>query len=585
MMDLIVSWLLSGIAEAFEAAVGLFSSLFGYDIKIFNDTFSYAATAYDIIRKVGLSLALILAAWQVIVFFTRGAEKAPSTPIRAALNAVIAVGFIYYGNYLFEAILNFCQSPYDALLSADAVQWGTNWGGVINALIKDKFAGSSMILMLIITIMIVTSFVKLLLEIVERYVVTFVLVYLSPLASSTLASSTTSGIYKKYFTMFISQCLLLFLNAWCLKMACSALSTSNNDNSVVISLIICYAFLRVSAKMDSYINQLGLNAAITGGGLGAEIFATGQTLLGNHGGSGNGAGGSGNKILGAAKTAHTWANRYNPIAAVVKAGTDTVVGAAKGGSEAFRSGGKFGERIKKTAHGAASGAGSGLKNSDNLISNTVGKINTSEKTPAVNSKTGKVKMVATGNLDHVGYHTSMNQQLVDDPKLPDGSDDIAAYNANIETWSNNEHLAASGFNYVKSSSETVDAPEKVAAIAKGLGIDSVSNEAADFIAVGFGAKSGVATRKFTLDKDGISGEYSSTDGYEHKWSVKDRSQYDRLTTQQKEGYSKKQCTDGKAYFVKTSKHKVGDVPKVKKEASSEQPTTDATNPQDSSEQA
>lgn len=544
MMDLIVSWLLSGIAEAFEAAVGLFSSLFGYDIKIFNDTFSYAATAYDIIRKVGLSLALILAAWQVIVFFTRGAEKAPSTPIRAALNAVIAVGFIYYGNYLFEAILNFCQSPYDALLSADAVQWGTNWGGVINALIKDTFAGSSIILMLIITIMIVTSFVKLLLEIVERYVVTFVLVYLSPLASSTLASSTTSGIYKKYFTMFISQCLLLFLNAWCLKMACSALSTSNNDNSVVISLIICYAFLRVSAKMDSYINQLGLNAAITGGGLGAEIFAAGHSLLGGGGGSGNGAGGSGNKILGAAKTAHTWANRYNPIAAVVKAGTDTVVGAAKGGSEAFRSGAvgnakSFGSKIGTIKDGTLGGIKSGFIHSDNGLSNMT---TSSDARSGIRRAENAVDKVLHGD----------NAKVRD--SFSPGSREKHNENASVAEIAGSESRANAIFTYASHGGTTItgqDDNDRVAAVMKGLGLDKHSKETAECINAGFN-RDGAQNLQYSLTGKGIHGEHD-LNGYRHKTDVVNASQYKALSTQDKAGFEKWASPNGNMYYVRNTK--------------------------------
>ena len=53
-----------------------------------------------------------------------------------------------------------------------------------------------------ILILIGYNYIKLLLEITERYVVTFVLMYLSPLASATIASPTTNGIYKKFFTMF-----------------------------------------------------------------------------------------------------------------------------------------------------------------------------------------------------------------------------------------------------------------------------------------------------------------------------------------------------------------------------------------------
>lgn len=590
MMDLIVSWLCSAIAEAFQMAVSLFSSLFGYDIKLFNETFSYAATAYDIIRKVGLALALILAAWQIIVFFTRGAEKAPSTPIRAALNAVIAVGFIYYGNYLFESILNFCQSPYDALLSADAVQWGANWdwsGGITEG-IKNAFSGSSMLLMLIMLILVCFSFVKLLLEIVERYVVTFVLVYLSPLASSTLASSTTSGIYKKYFTMFISQCLLLFLNAWCLKMACSALSTSNNDNSVVLSLIICYAFLRVSAKMDSYINQLGLNAAITGGGLGAEIFAAGHSLLGGGGGGGNGSGNNaGSKILGASKTVQTWTNRYNPFAAAATIGKDAIVGAAKGGSEAFRSGavaeahGRMG-KFKTAAAGVVDGAKSGIAHSDTVLTNFVQNTDLRDKTAKTFNSAKNVVNDAKNKLRDENTHPALNPILTNIPDIPDvpatqsGHTRREEENALAMTHPTSQNLASVAGSEARANSifkqaqtdhfynEDWTESSSVSAVMQGLGLDKHSKEVAECINAGYG-RDGAQNVEYSLDRSGIHTSYD-LNGCRHKTDVVDSSQYRALSTQERAGFEKAPKSSGSQYYVRSTKTQLNETKPSKDDA-------------------
>lgn len=562
MMDLIVSWLCSAIAKLLETISDFFTGLFGYDISTFNDTFHFAAKAYDIIRNVSLALALILAAWQVIVFFTRGADKAPATPIRAALNAVIAVAFIFYGNYLFEAILKFCQYPFDALNDMSSVEGGLYGGSgtsFIVPLVKDRFAEYYIVFYLIMLILIGFSYIKLLLEIVERYVVTFVLMYLSPLASATLASSSTSGIYKKFFTMFISQCLLLFLNVWCLKMAVSGLDlSSSGHDSPTVSFLLCYAFLRVSAKMDSYINQLGLNAAITGTGLGAEIFATGQSLFGGHGGGGGngGGGGLGNKILGAGKTVGTWMNRYRPVAAATKAVTDVPVNAAKGASEAFRSGAvanaKGLGKVGAVFGGAGEKVAEGFKNSDNLISNAVGKHNSEEKVSGINSKTGRVGMVATGNSTHVGYRNELNNELISGGLDKNGEFSVEKENANISAWSNNQHLAADGFSYVQKNNLSVNDPNRVAAIAEGLGVGKHSKEVAEFVNAGYG-RDGAQNINYTLDASGIHGQHDAN-GYRHKTDIVNRSQYDKLTTQERSGFEKMERTkDGKQYFVRSTK--------------------------------
>lgn len=549
MMDLILSWLCSAFAKLLEEIAEFFTGLFGYDITTFNNTFSFAATAYDIICKTALALALVLAAWQVIVFFTKGAEKAPATPIRAALNAVIAVAFIFYGNYIFEAILDFCQYPFDALNNTDAVEGGLFGALSINSLIKDRFAEYSMLFYFVMLVLIGFSYVKLLLEIVERYVVAFVLVYLSPLAAATLASNTTSGIYKKFFTMFISQCLLLFLNVWCLKMAVSGLDLSRaGQNDPVIAFLLCYAFLRVSAKMDSYINQLGLNAAITGGGLGAEIFAAGHSLLGGGSGGGNGAGGGvGNKVLGASKTVQTWANRYNPATAIMKGLQDTVVGGVKGTSEAFRSG------AVKNANGKWNKTKAALKGFGDGVSHEV--------------------MASDGGFG-IRFTRKGRNQLKDrfvkkytPATTADGHTDeqiaaeTAQYNTqrerDISTVSSNSHIANEIYSRAKDSPDYgipdgADQSQEVAAVIKGLGFTNLSAEQSDFIQAGFGTKDGAQDLHYSLDQNGIHARYDHN-GARHKWDIVDKEQYKKLSTQEREGYQKTPTADGRTYYTKNSK--------------------------------
>ena len=367
---------------------------------------------------------------------------------------------------------------------------------------------------------------KLLLEIVERYVVTFVLLYLSPLAASTLASNSTSGIYKKFITMFFSQCILLFLNVWCLNMACSALNITGqpNNKTLIVPFLLCYAFLRISAKMDSYINQLGLNAAITGGGLGAEIFATGASLL-RAGRDGHGGGdGGGSKILGAAKAVQTYANRYNPVAAIGKSIADRTVGANAGFSEAYRTGGNV-------LAGAKAGWQEGGQNSDNMF------------TRAADGRKARNKQLISGGSD-------------------------AEEAANRKAWSSNEHLAHDAFSYVQNTGSIADTPEDVSAIATGLGIGKQSKEAAEFINVGMGQRNDVVRDhdfEYTLDKTGIHAQYETNEGYRHKLDVVNQSQFDKLSTEHRAGMSQFRTSDGHRYYMRTTKEKIDPVPALGKE--------------------
>lgn len=582
MMDLIVSWLCSAIAEAMEWVVETLCSAFGYDISTFNKTFNFAATAYDIILSTALPLALILAAWSIIVFFWKGADKAPSTPIRTVINLVVAIAFIYYGNNLFEAILDFCQYPYDALLGKDAATWGVPIKGIFSktGLVANVFAGVSSLVYLIMLLMIGISFIKLLLEIVERYVVTFVLMYLSPLAAATLASSTTSGIYKKFFTMFVSQCVLIFLNAWCLKMAVSGLSLSSSDNPVIISLLLCFAFLKVAARMDSYLNQIGLNSAITGGGMGAEIMGAGAAMFnrgGNGGGGGNGAGGAGSKILGASKSVGTWMQRVSPMAAAGKTVTDTVSGAVKGGSEAFRSGavgnakrwGKVGAAVKGTLEGAKSG----FIHSDNGISNL-----------ATSSDARSGIRRAENAVDKALHGDNAKER----PDFKPGFREKRNENASVDEIAVSESRANDIFTYASHGGTSItgqDNNDRVAAVMKGIGLDKHSKETAESINAGFG-RDGAKNQQFSLTEKGIHNEYD-LNGYRHKTDVVNASQYKALSAQEKAGFEKWSSPSGSKYYVRNTKtlhekpasdnQETKDTKTNSKSAESTPPNNDASN--------
>lgn len=523
MMDLIVSWLCSAIAEAMEWVIETLCSAFGYDISTFNKTFNFAATAYDVILNVALPLALLLAAWSLIMFFWKGADKAPSTPIQTVINLVVAIAFIYYGNNLFEAILDFCQYPYDALLGKDAATWGVPINGIFSktGFVANAFAGVSSLVYLIMLLMIGISFIKLLLEIVERYVVTFVLMYLSPLAAATLASSTTSGIYKKFFTMFVSQCVLIFLNAWCLKMAVSGLSLSSSDNPVIISLLLCFAFLKVAARMDSYLNQIGLNSAITGGGMGAEIMGAGAAMFnrgGNGGGGGTGAGGAGSKILGASKSVGTWMQRVSPTAPETV--SVTVSGAVKGGSEAFRSG----------------AVGNAKERPD----------------------------FKPGFREKRNENASVDEIAVSESRAND-----------IFTYASHGGTSITG----------QDNNDRVAAVMKGIGLDKHSKETAESINAGFG-RDGAKNQQFSLTEKGIHSEYD-LNGYRHKTDVVNASQYKALSAQEKAGFEKWSSPSGSKYYVRNTKtlhekpasdnQETKDTKTNSKSAESTPPNNDASN--------
>lgn len=580
MLDLIVSWLCTAIALAFEEFVDLVMPLFSFNFTLFNATFPFAAKAYTLFQRVALPVTLIIAALGLLPFFTGRMDKASTTPVRTLISATVAVAAIYYGNYILNAILDFCQYPFDALLGMDGSVSESKWWETLfstSGILTSVFNNTSTLLYLFILCMLCFNLIKMLLEVVERYVITFVLLYLSPLFASSLASESTAGIYKKFITMFISQCLLLFLNLWCLKMALSGLANiATNGITPIIGLLMTYAFIRISQRMDTYLNQLGLNSVTTGEGLlgdmmasGAMLMSVGKSVLG---GGGGGVGGSagGNAVLGANRTANQYISRYNPVSAATRAATDFVKGGANsvaGASEQYRSapakrkeqGGEGAKHnasdLKDAAGHIVKGAAEGFRNSDNIISRTA---------------TGRNRV---GEL----LHGPVNTVRAEFGKAPVPSNQAALMdkivngkceNEDLGAIGGNYHLARDGMHHIAKNNAIIEEPQEVAAFIRGLSHESEAyKDLAGFVEAGYQGKAGQENISYSMSASGIKADYEA-DGYRNNLSLKSHNEFQKLSAVEREGYKQYRVADGHRYHYKVETHRL-DVPKTTKDKNAE----------------
>lgn len=159
---------------------------------------------------------------------------------------------------------------------------------------------AELILNLIIVWLLLTGFLKLVLEILERYIVLGALFYTSPLAFSSLPSNDTSDIFKSWVRMSLSEMLLMIMNSVCISVFLGALANLskvgtltvgggavegssmliNNRFSWMVYMLLLIAWLQFSQRLDSYMNSLGLSTAQTGGALGASVLAGAATAVG-----------------------------------------------------------------------------------------------------------------------------------------------------------------------------------------------------------------------------------------------------------------------------------------------------------------
>lgn len=383
------------------------------------------------------------------------------------------------------------------------------------------------------------SLVKVLLEAVERYLVLYILVYLSPLASASLASEETSGIFSKYFSMFISQCLLLLLNVWSIKMAISLLSSINQLASPMLGLLMGYGFLRIAQKLDSYMNQLGLNAAITGSGLGAELFSTGAMLTGKLAGLfGNGHSGSGSSenssgVLGYGQRFANAFGKFNPMSNL----GDTAGAAAVG----------FGRTIgNAVVVGSESYAGS-TGGYSNRIQSAISAGRTHFSQHAGNNVRSSVNSV--DNMMTRGMNHSGNAKTV----AAMGSEGTVS-DRQYSTFSTNPYSAAKAFHSFQENDLNTHDRRNVSTVLEGIGAGKVNPAIAQHISVGYGniPAKGV---DFQMGKNGIQTSYVRN-GQQERLSILNTSQFETLAQDEKFGFQNFKSKSGDAYYYRLDSQKV-----------------------------
>lgn len=202
------------------------------------------------------------------------------------------------------------------------------------------------LLSIILLVAIALNFLKLILEMVERYVTTCFLFYASPLAFSTIASKSTQSVAASFIRMLFSQYLLIIFN--CIFLFVFIWSYSNvmtnfekykitSMTTLLIFFAVMLAWLKLGQRLDEHMNTLGLGAARTGAGLMGDIMGATYTTLA-----------AGRALRGAGAAA---------------AGLGKNVTKAAGQTEAGR---KAAEAFSATPAGRAAGAvssvGSGIKN-------------------------------------------------------------------------------------------------------------------------------------------------------------------------------------------------------------------------------
>ncbi len=295
--DGIVGWVSSVVTKLMDAVSGLFLGALGTDMTAMEEYFPFVSKAFTIIQFTAWTLLFLITIWKLFRAFGGPITEAEN-PLALIMRATIFALLIGFAKPVFLYVLKIARAPYTALMDVTMGSEDFTFAGIESVLrsgLISVVAGASVVGSLLVIILMIAlgwNYFKLLLEVVERYVVIGVLCYTSPLAYAMGASKDTSQVFKSWCRMVGSQLLLLVMNVWFLRAFNSSVgqylgsggALSNGHGSVFLWLFCALAFLKVAQRFDSYLASIGLNVAQTGAGLGMEMLVASRVVMGGLGG-------------------------------------------------------------------------------------------------------------------------------------------------------------------------------------------------------------------------------------------------------------------------------------------------------------
>lgn len=276
-----------------DAVSGIFLSALGTDLTVMEEYFPFLSKAFDIMQYTAWAMLFLITVWQLFKAFG-GPISESEHPLQLIARSSIFALLIGYAKPIFEIVLDIARAPYTALMDIQMSAEDFTFAGVEQVLMSgittlvSVITVVGLILMLILQISLGWNYFKLLLEVVERYIVVGVLCYTSPLAYCMGGSKATEPVFKSWCRVVGSQLLLLVLNVWFLRGFNSAVgqfianagATSTGQGNIFLWMFCALAFLKTAQKFDSYLAAMGLNVAQTGSGMGMELLMSARVLTG-----------------------------------------------------------------------------------------------------------------------------------------------------------------------------------------------------------------------------------------------------------------------------------------------------------------
>ena len=293
--QLIASLLDSFLSPVYTITTMKLGDLYKY-IPITNKTYADAGaiwaddlgpTVNRVLLGTGLMIWVVLSIFAILIdFYYVASGDKRAVPGSKLFLKIVVTGVLTWKSqelmfYIFDNIIQPLTSSFqDAVKGADSTP---NVFSVIGSSFCTISAGLvGAVIAILMLLLIGINYFKLALEMIQRYLIIAVICALSPMAFATGSNSETEDISKKWFRMFWSQCVLLFLNVWCLavvKQGMMNVAQASADKIVIWGLVV-YGFIKVSQQLDDILQNAGLSITRQTSCMLEDFFMMGKSMMG-----------------------------------------------------------------------------------------------------------------------------------------------------------------------------------------------------------------------------------------------------------------------------------------------------------------
>lgn len=300
----IVDWILGAIASTM---MGVADLLFGNflelmenrnPLELFDSVFPGVNMLSNAINAIAIALAVVTIMFAIASNFFTSDTSIAESPVSVVLRSMVFIPLILVSKSLCFYMINIeheasavLSGGFEAMNSVKSVSdvlktEGFTFSDALSRAVN--FASSTSgaraigviptLAVLIVVTVVFIDYCRLMLEIIEQYVMVGVLVYLSPLAFSTGCTKRTSQIFWSWFNMLATHLLLLLLSQWSVGVFgrgivmlmhynAGTLLGATVDFSPLVTVIALDALLRIATHWEAILMKLGLKSVATGMGV------------------------------------------------------------------------------------------------------------------------------------------------------------------------------------------------------------------------------------------------------------------------------------------------------------------------------